>query len=282
MNGDKGNQSANVNKKTFLHDVSFAVKLSETILQILSLEAELHKAISKLIFFVSSSILIEPYILAVSYLEKIYNKNPVLIEKHPNIIWREVKTLEGNFLEIIDAEKGLFHTEYQHIGDLKRILILEKIHEKDIAAQLTVSEIDFLNDTISKICQVRNQLDEAYEEREKFPRIESDKVYFRLERFKDYGIYINKRLLIKPRNGIGETILDQCLDHPGEKIEILTRRSGKTIISILEDMHFDANLRKLFFPLIRKNEILFRPEVTGEDIVNESIDIEPLKQWLNK
>lgn len=242
----------------------------------LNLYIKSNKAVSKLIF-VGTEKMKEYYIVSVAILENLYEENPILSNIHFYPIWADIKTFDGNIGDIVDAKATNFTEHQKHIGELKRIQILEGL--KGDKAKLSLKELKFLEKINNEIRNIQNQLDEKYKKRDKFV-IDRDKVYFKLERYNDYALYINGHYLIKSRNGAGENIIDRCLKFPNKKIEVGDLKNTQRIETILNGMNFNTKLRKLFFPSIGKTTIFFRPIVTGEDIIKEQIDISNLEEWL--
>lgn len=258
-------------KSKFLHDILLSIRLNTAVKETLDLDMRTKEAILKLIF-VGTENLNKLYVFAVRTLEILYEGNPVLLDIKARPIWENIKILDDNFKDIASYDE-----QQKHINELKKIWILEK--RKNDVVKLSPKELKFLEKINDEIQSIQKQLDEKLEKRNKFV-IDRDKLYFKLERYNDYALYINGHFLIKPRGGIGERIIDEGFRKPNKKIELPITKTSKKIVSIINDMKFDAKLRKLFFPLIREHEIVFRPKVFGKDIINEQIDISGLENWL--
>ena len=258
-------------KSKFLHDILLSIRLNTAVKETLDLDMRTKEAVSKLIF-VGTENLNKLYVFAVRTLEILYEGNSVLLDIKARPIWENIKILDDNFKDIASYDE-----QQKHINELKKIWILEK--RKNDVVKLSPKELKFLEKINDEIQSIQKQLDEKLEKRDKFV-IDRDKLYFKLERYNDYALYINGHFLIKPRGGIGERIIDEGFRKPNEKIELPITKTSKKIVSIINDMKFDAKLRKLFFPLIREHEIVFRPKVFGKDIINEQIDISGLENWL--
>lgn len=258
-------------KSKFLHDILLSIRLNTAVKETLDLDMRTKKAVLKLIF-VGTENLNKLYVFAVRTLEILYEGNPVLLDIKARPIWENIKILDDNF----DSVVGLVEHQ-KHINELKRIWILEK--RKNDIVELSSKELKFLEKINDEIKNIQKQLDEKFEKRDKFV-IDRDKLYFKLERHNDYALYINGHFLIKPRGGMGERIIDEGLKKPNKKIALPIVKTNKTVVSIINDMKFDAKLCKLFFPLIREHEIVLRPEIFGKDIINEQIDISGLEEWL--
>jgi len=258
-------------KSKFLHDILLSIRLNTAVKETLDLDMRTKEAVPKLIF-VGTENLNKLYVFAVRTLEILYEGNPVLLDIKARPIWENIKILDDNFKDIASYDE-----QQKHINELKKIWILEK--RKNDVVKLSPKELKFLEKINDEIQSIQKQLDEKLEKRDKFV-IDRDKLYFKLERYNDYALYINGHFLIKPRGGIGERIIDEGFRKPNKKIELPITKTSKKIVSIINDMKFDAKLRKLFFPLIREHEIVFRPKVFGKDIINEQIDISGLENWL--
>lgn len=258
-------------KSKFLHDILLSIRLNTAVKETLNLDMRTKEAVPKLIF-VGTENLNKLYVFAVRTLEILYERNPVLLDIKARPIWENIKILDDNFKDIVG-----YSEQQKHINELKRIWILEK--RKNDVVELSPKELKFLEKISGEIQSIQKKLDEKFKKRDKFV-IDRDKVYFKLERYDDYALYINGRCLIKPRNGAGENIIDRCLKFPNKKIEVGDLKNTQRIETILNGMKFDTKLRKLFFPSIGKTTIFFRPIITGEDIVKEQIDISGLEDWL--
>lgn len=258
-------------KSKFLHDILLSIRLNTAVKETLDLDMQTKEAVLKLIF-VGTENLNKLYVFAVRTLEILYEGNPVLLGIKARPIWENIKILDDNFEDVVG-----YSEQQKHINELKRIWILEK--RKNDVVELSPKELKFLEKINDEIQSIQKQLDEKFKKRDKFV-IDRDKVYFKLERYDDYALYINGRRLIKPRNGAGENIIDRCLKFPNKKIEVGDLKNTQRIETILNGMKFDTKLRKLFFPSIGKTTIFFRPIITGEDIVKEQIDISGLEDWL--
>ena len=258
-------------KSKFLHDILLSIRLNTVVKETLDLDMRTKEAVLKLIF-VGTENLNKLYVFAVRTLEILYEGNPVLLDIKARPIWENIKILDDNFKDIASYDE-----QQKHISELKKIWMLEK--RKNDVVKLSPKELKFLEKINDEIQSIQKQLDEKLEKRDKSV-IDRDKLYFKLERYNDYALYINGHFLIKPRGGIGERIIDEGFRKPNKKIELPITKTSKKIVSIINDMKFDAKLRKLFFPLIREHEIVFRPKVFGKDIINEQIDISGLENWL--
>ena len=258
-------------KSKFLHDILLSIRLNTAVKETLDLDMRTKEAVLKLIF-VDTENLNKLYVFAVRTLEVLYEENLVLSGIKARPIWEDIKILNDNFKDIAN-----YNEQQKHINELKKMWILEK--RKNDVVELNPKELKFLEKINDEIQSIQKQLDEKFKKRNKFV-IDRDKVYFKLERYNDYALYINGHFLIKPRGGIGERIIDEGFRKPNKKIELPITKTSKKIVSIINDMKFDTKLRKLFFPLIREHEIVFRPKVFGKDIINEQIDISGLENWL--
>ena len=259
-------------KSKFLHDILLSIKLNTAVINILDLDIQVKKAVSKLIFFVETEDLNKLYVFTVEILDSLYENNLVLSEINIQPIWKTIKILDSNYNDDIGYAK-----QQAHINELKRIWILEK--RKNDIVELSPKELRFLEKINDEIQSTKRQLDKQYKKREQFI-IDQDKIYFKLERYDNYALYINGHYLIKPRNGAGENIIDRCMKFPNKKIEVGDLKNTQRIETILNSMKFNAKLRRLFFPSIGKTTIFFRPKITGKDIIKEQIDIRGLEDWL--
>lgn len=267
--------------ETEKHDLLFTIKLNQLVLDLLTSLAKYYKSSSKLLLTMNTDKLNTAYSYAVVLLEKLYEYNPILANNPFEPIWKNIKTPKGNEIDIIsEFENGIFANQQKHTGELERIWLFNK----DTKTELSPKEKQLLEKSNRIINAFDTELERQLKKREKY-KINYDRVIFELKRKSDYSLWVNDRKIGKPRNGAGEIIIDHCLKSPNQTI--MLKDCGvvinRHIQSILNDMGFTPQLRRLFFPITKKDRVVFRPKITMKMILDDDIDIinnDELKTYL--
>lgn len=257
--------------ETEKHDLLFTIKLNQLVLNSLTSLAKYYESSSKLLLTMNTGKLNTAYSYAVVLLEKLYEDNPILTNNPFEPIWKNIKTPKGNEIDIMsEFENGIFTNQQKHTGELERIWLFNK----DTKTELSPKEKQLLEKSNRIINAFDTELERQLKKREKY-KINYDRVIFELKRKSDYSLWVNDRKIGKPRNGAGEIIIDHCLKSPNQTI--MLKDCGvvinRHIQSILNDMGFTPQLRRLFFPITKKDRVVFRPKITMKMVLDDDIDI---------
>ena len=257
--------------ETEKHDLLFTIKLNQLVLNSLTSLAKYYESSSKLLLTMNTGKLNTAYSYAVVLLEKLYEDNPILANNPFEPIWKNIKTPKGNEIDIMsEFENGIFANQQKHTGELERIWLFNK----DTKTELSPKEKQLLEKSNRIINAFDTELERQLKKREKY-KINYDRVIFELKRKSDYSLWVNDRKIGKPRNGAGEIIIDHCLKSPNQTI--MLKDCGvvinRHIQSILNDMGFTPQLRRLFFPITKKDRVVFRPKITMKMVLDDNIDI---------
>lgn len=97
-------------------------------------------------------------------------------------------------------------------------------------------------------------------------------------------LYINSgyEITTTKLNSTPAELLDEAFKHPNERFRPSLSNNRRHLTSILNDMGFKGEIRKMFFPIVAKNEILFRPRVSRTEIEREKIDTSELDDTLRQ
>lgn len=262
------------------HDLLFAIELNKLIMDLLTAAEKLYESASKLILTLSTKNLDTTYVYAVVLLENLYEDNDILSSNPFEPIWENIKTLKGNENDImLEFKEGSFINQQKHTGELERVWLLNK----DKRTELSPKEKQFLEKSNKTINTFGAELEKQLEKCEKH-KIDYNRVVFELKRNSDYSLWVNDKKIGKPRNGAGEMIIDHCLKSPNQTIMLKDcgAKINRHIQSILNDMGFTPQLRRLFFPITQKDRVVFRPRITMKMILDDNIDIhnDELKTYL--
>lgn len=262
------------------HDLLFAIKLNHLVLDLLVILEKFYESSSKLLLTMNADKLSTIYSYAVVLLEKLYEDNAILANNPFEPIWENIKTPKGNEIDImLEFENGIFARQQKHTGELERIWLFNK----DTKTELLPKEKQLLEKSNRIINAFDTELERQLKKCEKY-KIDYDRVIFKLKRKSDYSLWVNDKKIGKPRNGAGEIIIDHCLKSPNQTI--ILKDCGvvinRHIQSILNDMGFTPQLRRLFFPITKKDRVVFRPIITMKMILDDDIDIhnDELKTYL--
>ena len=127
------------------HDLLFAIKLNNLVLDLLTILGKFYESSSKLLILtMNTNKLNTAYIYAVVLLEKLYEDNVILADNPFEPIWKNIKIPKGNEIDIISEFKnGIFANQQKHISELERIWLLNK----DTKTELSSKEKQLLEKT---------------------------------------------------------------------------------------------------------------------------------------
>lgn len=145
------------------HDLLFAIKLNNLVLDLLTILGKFYESSSKLLILtMNTNKLNTAYIYAVVLLEKLYENNAILTDNPFEPIWKNIKTPKGNEVDIISEFKnGIFANQQKHISELERIWLLNK----DTKTELSSKEKQLLEKTNRAISTFDAELARQLEKR---------------------------------------------------------------------------------------------------------------------
>lgn len=206
------------------------------------------------------------YILLVHELDTIYSRNESLakLNEDPNTLaaWKRFDVIEGNELAIhkfAQKFRNLLDTQ-NHSIQVERLAILAGQEEPILTSELKklIEEAEIIGVKATQHGQKNLQ------------RYISS---YKLEYKDDGSIVVNGVLsLKKTQSGSApRKLMEQALKHPYESFKPELGQLSRSFSSVLNDMGITGTIKKIFFPIANKDEVLFRPIVDHSRAENERI-----------
>lgn len=206
------------------------------------------------------------YILLVNELEEIYSRNESLAKLNEDpttlAVWKNFDVIQGNEIEISKFSQGFKNlTKYQgHSVQVERLAILAGQEEAILTPKLEklIEEADIAGAMA------------AQHGHKKIPKYISS---YKLEYMNDGSIVVNGVLpLKKTQSGSApRKLMEQAVKHPYESFKPELGQLSRSFSSVLNDMGITGTIKKIFFPIANKDEVLFRPIVDRSRAENEQI-----------
>lgn len=215
------------------------------------------------------------YILLMNELDSIYPRNESLakLNEDPNTLaaWKHFDTIEGNELAIHEFSKGfknLLDTQ-NHSIQVERLAIIAGQEEATLTPKL---------EKLIEEAEVAGAKAVLYGQKKR-PRYISS---YKLEYKDDGSIVVNGVLLLKKTQSgsAPRKLMEQALKHPYESFKPELGQLSRNFSSVLNDMGITGIIKKIFFPVANKEEVLFRPIVDRSRAENEQIKLDELDKQL--
>ncbi|MCL2869303.1 hypothetical protein FWF48_00620 [Candidatus Saccharibacteria bacterium] len=210
-------------------------------------------------------------------LKELYMGNATLLEITPESIGNVFDILHGNERTI--SEEWEYRTNKvgsltmserfkKHTAEANRLWL---IHGKK-PAKLNTDTQKILDDSATAVSNYLNGTD-GYK---------SD--WYELTYEQGRRLYINSgyELTTTKLYSTPAELLDQAFKHPNELFKPSLSNNRRHLTSILNDMGFKGEVRKMFFPIVSKNEIKFRPHISRPEIEREKINTSELDDTLRQ
>lgn len=206
------------------------------------------------------------YILLVQELDVIYSRNESLakLNEDPSTlaVWKYFDVIAGNEIAISKFSQGFKNLiNYQdHSVQVERLAIIAGQEEATLTSKLKklIEEAEIAGAMASQHGQ------------KKIPRNISS---YKLEYKDDGSIVVNGVLsLKKTQSGSApRKLMEQAIKHPYESFKPELGQLSRSFSSVLNDMGITGTIKKIFFPVANKDEVLFRPIVDRSRAENEQI-----------
>jgi len=116
----------------------------------------------------------------------------------------------------------------------------------------------------------------------------TDEITFSIKRFKDRQILLNNKYLLSTPNFCGENdnFFEMLYDAPDQlfikqEMRAEMQKLKKTFHQILNQLGFKGELRKIFFPIVNKDQVMFRNYLTDKDMKDILYDKDQLLDQLS-
>lgn len=227
-----------------------------------------------------------PYVLIVHELEKLYakNKNLSKINEEPKTkaTWTLFNTIENSDQDIYAyLREHKNDRDFAHLAQVNRLSI--------IAGKETAS-------FTPKQKKIIEDAEETYltfvkrhaEWRTRRPQKKNKSYHYILDYKLKYevngSIVINDVLVLKKTQSgsAPRKLMEQALKHPYELFKPELGQLNRSLINVLSDMGITGTLKELFFPIVNRDGVKFRPVVSYMTAEEERIDTTELEKKLKE
>lgn len=231
-----------------------------------------------------------PYVLLVNELETIYGQNEALAKLNDNpktkATWSLFNTIESN-----DQDIYAYFNEHKSLRKL--------INDADFAHEAQVNRLAIIagNETPKYSHRQQQIWDDAEAAYVKFLKIHTEWrsrrpkkrnkghhfiVNYELKYADNGNIVINDVLVLKKTQSgsAPRKLLEQAIKHPYEHFKPELGQLNRNLTNVLSDMGITGTLKELFFPIVNKEGVTFRPAVYFETAEKERIDTTELDEKL--
>lgn len=231
-----------------------------------------------------------PYVLLVNELEIIYGKNKALAKLNDDpktrATWTQFNTIESQdqdiyayFREHKSLKKLKDDADFAHQAQVNRLAIIagnEKPNYSpkqqkiwDDAEAAFVEFVKLLAEWQSRRPKKRNKGHHFI-------------VNYELKYADNGNIVVNDVLILKKTQSgsAPRKLLEQAIKHPYEQFKPELGQLNRNLTNVLSDMGITGTLKELFFPIVNKEGVTFRPAVYFETAEKERIDTVELDKKL--
>ncbi|MBP9852833.1 hypothetical protein KBC77_02475 [Candidatus Saccharibacteria bacterium] len=207
------------------------------------------------------------YILLVSELERIYERNPELQAIHPRPLWKRFDMLKNRSADIgeymIDGDDSIV----EHDVRIERLCTIAGIEDP----VFTPEQQKLMNDLDTHRKQYVKVVKEKWENTKNKKQISE----YRLTYEPIGTILINGVFKLKKAHAGSNTerLLEQALKSPNTLFKPDIGQTPRNLSTVLSSAGFTKELRELFFPTVSNSKgIVFRPTISRKQADGENID----------
>ncbi len=207
------------------------------------------------------------YVLLVNELEKIYSRNPELLEISPKPIWRRFNMLKNFTAEISDYVSEENGWDLVHIARIERLCIIAGVDDP----VFTPEQQKLIDDIDTYRKKYATKTTEKMDSKDKDRQIPSYNLTYEL----DGAVLINNVFRLKKAHVVSSTerLLEQALKGPYELFKPDIGQTSRNLSTVLSSAGFTKELRQLFFPTVSNSKgIIFRPTISRKQADDEGID----------
>lgn len=231
-----------------------------------------------------------PYVLLVNELETIYGQNEALAKLNDDpktkATWTQFNTIESN-----DQDIHAYLREHKKLKELNNDADFAHKAQVNRLAIIAGKEIPNYSPEQQKIM---DDAEAAYvkfvmrhaEWRSRRPKKKNKSHHFIVNyelKYADNGnIVVNDVLLLKKTQSgsAPRKLLEQAIKHPYEQFKPELGQLNRNLTNVLSDMGITGTLKELFFPIVNKEGVTFRPAVYFKTAEKERIDTTELDKKL--
>jgi hypothetical protein len=225
-----------------------------------------------------------PYVLIVNELEKIYENNEALskLNNDPKTkaTWTLFNTIESNDQDIyayLSEHKNA--ADFAHLAQVNRLAIIAGIETPSYSPEQQ-KIIEKADDAFLSFVKLHAEwLSRRPKKRNKSHHFI---VNYELKYADNGNIVINDVLVLKKTQSgsAPRKLLEQAIKHPYEQFQPDLGQLNRNLTNVLSDMGITGTLKELFFPIVNKEGITFRPAVYFETAEAERIETAELDKKL--
>lgn len=222
------------------------------------------------------------YVLIVNELQVIYDRNPELWEIEPSPIWSQFNVLESHIWKIIEYfEDSEDYDIDGHIAKVNRLCIIYGAS----TPKYSPLQLELLSNLENSIKEYAEIIVDAKKKQEAKRANDWQISQYTLNYDVEKGhIIINDVYKVNKRSTKDESnvdlLLKQVTANPNVTFTPALKQTSKNISSILSGIGLGSELRRLFFPRTRANNVHFRPVVSRVNADLEGIDTSELDRTL--
>lgn len=231
-----------------------------------------------------------PYVLLVNELEIIYGQNEALAKLNDDpktkATWTQFNTIESN-------DQNIYAYLREHKGLRKLKDDADFAHEAQVNRLAIIAGKETPNYT-PKQQKIWDDAEEAHvkllkrhiEWRSRRPKKRNKGhnfiVNYELKYADNGNIVVNDVLILKKTQSgsAPRKLLEQAIKHPFEHFQPELGQLNRNLTNVLSDMGITGTLKELFFPIVNREGVTFRPAVYFETAEKERIDTEELDKKL--
>ncbi len=231
-----------------------------------------------------------PYVLLVNELETIYGQNVALAKLNDDpktkATWTQFNTIESNDQDIYtylrehkSLKKLKNDADFAHKAQVNRLAIIAGKETPNFSPE----QKKILEDAEAAYLKF---LKRHTEWRSRKPKKRNKGHHFIVNyelKYADNGNIVVNDVLILKKTQSGSAprkLLEQAIKHPYEHFKPELGQINRNLTNVLSDMGITGTLKELFFPLVNKEGVTFRPAVYFETAEKERIDTAELDKTL--
>lgn len=231
-----------------------------------------------------------PYVLLVNELETIYGQNAALAKLNDDpktkATWTQFNTIESN-----DQDIYAYLREHKSLKKLKNDADFAHKAQVNRLAIIAGKETPNYSPEQKKIWEDAEAAYLIYlkrhtEWRSRKPKKRNKGHHFIVNyelKYADNGNIVVNDVLILKKTQSGSAprkLLEQAIKHPYEHFKPELGQLNRNLTNVLSDMGITGTLKELFFPIVNKEGVTFRPAVYFETAEKERIDTAELDKKL--
>lgn len=227
-----------------------------------------------------------PYVLLVHELEELYAKNEALAKLNDEPKTTATWTL-FNAIESYDQDINTYLREHKntadfnHLAQANRLAIIAGVE----TASYTLKQKKIIEDADDVFITFVKRLGEWLKRRPKKKNKNHNFIMNYKLKYEDNGSIVINDVLVLKKTQSGSAprkLMEQAVKNPFELFKPELGQLNRNLSNVLSDMGITGTLKELFFPIINKDGVKFRPSVNYETAEAERLDTKELDKKLKE